>query len=62
MITKLLNKKGARFFVNERQIRVLDNAKNKPIKLEVKPLKGPTGKVNIKIHGLNNYDAFKDQG
>ena len=53
-ITKLLNKKGAKFSINNRAIRVLDNAKNKPIKLEVKPLKGQSGRVNVKIYGLNN--------
>ena len=53
-ITKMLNKKGAKFVINERAIRVLDNAKNKPIKLEVKPLKGRSGKVNVKIYGRNN--------
>ena len=54
MICKLLNKKGAKLSVNDRVIRVLDNAKNKAIKVEVKPLKGSTGKVNLKIYGLNN--------
>ena len=53
MIWKLLNRKGAKLVVNVREIRVLDNAKNKPIKLEVKPLRGPTGKTSIKLYDVN---------
>ena len=50
MIWKFLNRKGAKLVVNDREIRVLDNAKNKPIKLEVKPIKGPIGKTNLKLY------------
>ena len=31
----------------------MDNVDNKPIKVEVKPAKGPSGKVNIKIYKAN---------
>ena len=54
MVLELFNKKGAKYFINEREIRILDNVKNKPIKMEVKPLKGETGKVNIKLYKVNN--------
>ena len=54
LLLKMLDKKGMKYFVNEREIRILDNAKNKPIKIEVKPLKGETGKVNIKLYNVNN--------
>ena len=50
MIWKLLNKKGSKLLINDREFRVLDNAYNKPIKLEVKPIKGLVGKANIKIY------------
>ena len=53
MIWELLNKKGSKLLVNDREVRVLDNAPNKPIKLEVKPIKGPAGKANIKIYKVN---------
>ena len=53
MLLKMMDKKGTKYFVNKREIRILDNAKNKPVKVEVKPLKGATGKVNIKIYNVN---------
>ena len=53
MIWKLLNRKGSKLIVNDREVRVLDNAHNKPITLEVKPLKGLVGKANIKIYEVN---------
>ena len=53
LLLKMMDKKGTKYFVNSREIRILDNAKNKPIKVEVKPLKGETGKVNIKIYNVN---------
>ena len=52
-IKKMLDQKGANFLINGRGLRILDNAKNKPIKVEIKPLKGPSGKVNIKIYDIN---------
>ena len=52
-IFKMLNKKGLKYCVNERELRVLDNATGKPIKVEVKPPKGPSGKVNVKIYNVN---------
>ena len=52
-LMEIMSKKGTKYFVNEREIRILDNAKNKPIKIEIKPLKGSTGKVNIKIYNVN---------
>ena len=53
VIRKLFDEKGAKFSINERQIRIVDNPKNKPIKIEVKPAKGPVGKVNITIFDAN---------
>ena len=52
-ILKMMSQKGAKFFLNGREFRILDNAKNKPLKVEVKPLKGATGKVNLKIYTVN---------
>ena len=54
---EMMNKKGLKYFVNGRQVRILDNAKNKPFKVEVKPLKGSTGKVNLKIYNVNAKGA-----
>ena len=53
MLTKMMDKKGSKFLVNGREFQILDNAKNKPIKVEIKPLKGPTGKANLKIYNVN---------
>jgi hypothetical protein len=52
VILKHLDKKGAKYFINEREIRILDNVKNNPIKIEIKPLKGETGNVNIKLYNV----------
>ena len=52
-IVNMMNKKGAKYCVNDREIRILDNPPKKPIKVEVKPLKGPSGKVNLKIYKVN---------
>jgi hypothetical protein len=49
----MLNRKGAKYCVNEIEMRILDNAQNKPIKIEIKPPKGPSGRVNIKIYHAN---------
>jgi hypothetical protein len=49
----MMNRKGSKYLVNGREIRILDNVKNKPIKVEVRPLKGPLGKANIKIYNIN---------
>ena len=48
-----LNKKGTKYGINGVEIRILDNATNKPIKVEVKPEKGPSGRVNVKIYNVN---------
>ena len=52
-IFNLLNNKGMKYCVNDRDIRILDNVENKPIKIEVKSKKKPAGKVNVKIYGVN---------
>ena len=52
-IFNMMNRKGAKYHVNGREIRMLDNSKTKPIKVEVKPLKGPSGTVNLKIYNVN---------
>ena len=53
MIFELFNKKGLQMLINNRKLRILDNAKNKPIKIDVKPRKGASGKVNITIFKPN---------
>ena len=53
MIFNLFNKKGSKLSINQRKLRILDNATNKPIRVEVKPPKGPVGKVNLKIYEAN---------
>ena len=40
MLMKMMDKKGSKYLVNGREFRILDNAKNKPIKVEINPLKG----------------------
>ena len=52
-LTKVFEKRGAKFVINEIQLRILDNAKNKPFKIEVTPKAGSSGKVNIKFYKLN---------
>ena len=52
-IFDLFNEKGRKLTINSRKIRILDNAKNKSIKVDIKPKKGPSGKVNVKIYGAN---------
>ena len=52
-IFNMFNKKGMKYTVNNRDIRIIDNIKSKPIKVEVKPIKGPSGKVNVTIFGVN---------
>ena len=52
-IFDMMNKKRKKYIVNEREIRILDNFESKPIKIEIKPRKGPSGKVNLKIFGVN---------
>ena len=53
IIFDLFNKKGLKMSINNRKMRILDNAKNKPIKIEVKSHKGVSGKVNITIFKPN---------
>ena len=52
-IFDMFNKKGAIYHVNGNEIRILDNVKNKPIKVDIKPGKGTTGKASLKIYGRN---------
>ena len=53
IIFKLFNKKGRKMVINNRKLQILDNIENKPIRVEVKPPKGPSGKVNVKICQAN---------
>lgn len=53
IIFKLFNKKGRKMVINNRKLQILDNIENKPIRVEVKPPKGPSGKVNVKIYQAN---------
>ena len=52
-VTEMLNKKGMKYLINGVELRILDNAKNKPIKIDVKFQKGASGKVNVKIYNVN---------
>ena len=52
-IKNMMNIKGMKYVVNDREIKIVDNADPKPIKVEVKPKKGPSGKVNVNIFGIN---------
>ena len=62
-IFDLFNEKGRKLTINSRKIRILDNAKNKSIKVDIKPKKGPSGKVNVKIYGANKaaYATIKQR-
>ena len=52
-IFEMFNKKGAIYNVNGNEITILDNVKNKPIKVDITPEKGISGKVNLKMYGRN---------
>ena len=52
MIFDLFNKKGRILTINNRKLQILDNVKNQ-FKVEVKPPKGQSGKINIKIYPAN---------
>ena len=53
LIREYLNIKGIKYRINDREIRVLDNPKSKAIKVEVTPLKGQSGTVNVNIYNKN---------
>ena len=53
-IVDLFKKKGEKFFLNGIELTILDKQKNKPINIELKSKKGFSGKVNLKIYGVNN--------
>ena len=53
-LKEMLDKKGMIYYINGNQLKILDNPKNKPIKVDIKPQKGPSGKANIKIYNVNN--------
>ena len=46
----------AKYWVNEREVEIINrpNGKTKPIKVNVKPLKGLAGKVNLKFYDVNS--------
>ena len=52
-IWNMMNKKGINYRVNGRDLRFFDNSNTKTIKFEVKPLKGSSGKVNLKMYNVN---------
>ena len=54
-IWKMFDIKGAQYLVNGVELRILDNAKNKPIKVEVKSKKGQSGKVNMKMYNVSKF-------
>ena len=43
----MLDRKGQSYVVNNVLLRIVDNPKNKPIKVEVKVSNGTSGKVNV---------------
>ena len=49
----LLNKKGVKLKVNEIQFLVLDNAKNKLLKIEIITKVGQSAKINVKFYNVN---------
>ena len=49
----MLDRKGQSYVVNNVLLRIVDNPKNKPIKVEVKVSNGASGKVNVKIYNVN---------
>ena len=53
LIFDMFNQKGAQYLVNGVELRILDNAENKPIKVDVKHGKGQSGKVNNKMYKVN---------
>ena len=53
-LKEMLDKKGIIYYINGTQLKILDNPKNKPIKVGIKPQKGTSGKANIKIYNINN--------
>ena len=52
IIFEFFNKKGRILTINNRKLQILDIVKHQ-FKIEVKPLKGQTGKINIKIYPAN---------
>ena len=52
-ILNMMKVKGMNYVVNGREIRILDNLESKPIKVQIKPKKGLSGKVNVRIYGVN---------
>ena len=53
-ISNLLDQSNSRFTINDRKMTVLKNGKNKPLRVEVKTLKGSVGKVNLKFYSVNS--------
>ena len=52
-VHELLNKKGAKFRVNDVQFLVIDNARNKPFKIEIATKAGKSPKINVKFYTVN---------
>ena len=52
-IMNMVKKKGERFVVNGFDIAIMDVPNNKPVKIEIKPKNGLSGKVNLKIYDIN---------
>ena len=54
MLKSLFHKKGEKLSINGIDISISDVPNNKPIKIEIKPKGGMSGKANLKIWGVNN--------
>ena len=52
IIFDFFNKKGRKLTINDRNLQILDIVKNQ-FKIDIKPLKGQSGKINIKIYPAN---------
>ena len=52
-LLKLFKVKGDHYMINKTEIAILDAPENKPVIVEVKPKIGMSGKVHVKIYGIN---------
>ena len=54
MINNMLTQNNSKFIINDREMTVKINGKNKPLKVDVKTIKGAVGKVNLKFYNVNS--------
>ena len=53
-IADIFKKKGEQFSLNGIELTVSDTQKNKPVSIQIKPKGGLSGRVNLKMYGINN--------